>query len=301
MTSLSNQPSVDHLFRPDGDELVPTDLVRGPWDHGYHHGGAVAAALAWTMGQTIDQNASVKASALQLCRLTIEILRPVPVTALTHRAWLAHDGRQTKVVSAELVDDGQVVARGSSQWVAVGGDRPKPTSDGDRVPGLSLPWPAIPRRPPTRHDPGVAGAGYPRPGFNCDVFDLRCLLGIPEEPGPGIAWARMAVDVVEGSRPTAADRLAAVSDLGNAVGWQPSPAGQPMINPDVTLQIVRYPKDDWVCLQSKATITTVGTGVQVGGGVGVGMMETILWDGDGQIGRVLSTIVESPISPTVTF
>ena len=32
-----------------------------------------------------------------------------------------------------------------------------------------------------------------------------------------------------------------LSDVGVAVGWEPSPTGAAFINPDVTLQINRYP------------------------------------------------------------
>ncbi|MEL6981748.1 MAG: hypothetical protein AAFO29_04925, partial [Actinomycetota bacterium] len=149
--------------------------------------------------------------------------------------------------------------------------------------------PAVPRRPAIVADPGASAIGYPRPGFNCDAFELRCLVGSTEEPGPGVIWARMRGSVVEGHPPTTVDRLATVADLANAVGWDQSPNDTPMINPDVTMQLLRYPRDEWICLDAKANATATG----------IGMMETTLWDGDGRFGRVLSTMVESPVALAV--
>ena len=36
---------VPALFVPDGDDLVPTDLARGPWSPESLHGGPVAALV----------------------------------------------------------------------------------------------------------------------------------------------------------------------------------------------------------------------------------------------------------------
>ena len=58
---------------------------------------------------------------------------------------------------------------------------------------------------------------------------------------------------------------------------------------DLTLQLVRYPRGEWICLEAEGKATAAG----------IGMMETTLWDGDGRFGRVLSTTVESPVSLVV--
>jgi hypothetical protein len=77
--------------------------------------------------------------------------------------------------------------------------------------------------------------------------------------------------------------LTTAADLGNAVGWDYSPAGEPMVNPDLTLHILRYPLGEWMCLESTSMVTDAG----------IGMMETTLWDDHGKVGRVLSTLMES--------
>ena len=121
---------------------------------------------------------------------------------------------------------------------------------------------AVPPRPVAVTDPGSADLDYPRPGFNCDVFEFRCLDGDTETPGPGVAWVRLKVALVAGQSWEPVHLLAAASDLGNALGWEPSPNGEPMVNPDVTLQLFRYPIGEWICLQSQARSTTAGPAVR---------------------------------------
>ncbi len=263
----------DHLFAADGETLTPTELVRGPWDHGLLHGGAVCGALGWASERAVA--ATDPDRELVLCRLTTEILRPVPVAPLRYRASVDRCGRRSRVVSAELWLDDRCVARSSSQWARARADRERDaTCD-----------PAVPLRPTVVTDPGAGDIGYPRPGFNCDVFELRCLIGSTEEPGPGVVWARMKTALMAGEPVGPVQLVATVSDLGNAVGWQHSPAGEPMVNPDVTLQLLRYPRGEWVCLDAHCRTTASG----------IGMMETTLWDGDGRFGLALSTIMESPL------
>ncbi|MGI9599454.1 MAG: thioesterase family protein [Acidimicrobiales bacterium] len=265
-----------HLFSVDGELLIPTDLVRGPWDHDLQHGGAVCGALGWATKRALDRTDD--SDRFMLSRLTTEILRPVPAVPLLHRSAIDRVGRRSRVISASLWQGETCVAKSSSQWVRRReDDRPTPVD------------PAVPLRPVAVTDPGAGDIGYPRPGFNCDVFEFRCLLGTTEDPGPGIIWARMVVGLVSGESPDPVHCLATLSDLGNAVGWERSAAGEPMVNPDVTLQLFRYPAGEWVCLESTSRST----------GAGVGMMETKLWDGDGEFGRVLSTTMESPLTLTV--
>lgn len=281
------QRGPQHLFSVDGDVLTPTDLVRGPWDHGLQHGGAVCGALGWASKRALD--CTPDRHQFMLSRLTTEILRPVPAVPLRYQTSVDRLGRRSRVISAALWLDHTCVAKSSSQWVRVRGRPADSTNDGAGAPAASGPGvgidPAVPLRPVAVTDPGAGELDYPRPGFNCDVFELRCLVGSTEDAGPGIIWVRMMKGLVAGQVAEPVHVLATLADLGNAVGWEPSPADEPMVNPDVTLQLLRYPNGPWVCLQSSARST----------GAGIGMMETRLWDGDGQFGLVLSTTMESAI------
>jgi hypothetical protein len=81
----------------------------------------------------------------------------------------------------------------------------------------------------------------------------------------------------------------ALSDIGIAVGWEPSPSGASFINPDVTLQVNRHPIGEWVLMDSRVHAAAHG----------VGFCETVLSDDTGPFGRVLQTLVEAPGSLTI--
>ena len=257
------------LFDRDGTTLLPTTLCRGPWDHGYLHGGAVCGALGWALEQARADDTLV------LARATVEIRAMVPLGPLRTDAAVVKPGRRTQVIEATLEHGGGVVARATSQWVA---HRP---SEAPAAPH------AVPARPDRAAEPGaVADFDYPRPGFNCDALELRPLQGTTETAGPGVTWVRLRTPVVGGQPTSGLLTVMALSDVGIAVGWEPSPTGAAFINPDVTLQVNRYPLGEWVLMDSRVHAAPSG----------VGFCETVLSDDAGPFGRVLQTLVEAPAS-----
>jgi hypothetical protein len=267
MAGAAGDPSA--LFRRDGSTLHPTTLTRGPWDHGFLHGGAVCAAVGWALE-------SVRPDPGLLCaRMTVEIRSMVPLAPLETAAAVVKGGRRTQVLEATLAHAGRVLVRATSQWVA-------------HDPAASVPVPArsaVPPRPDHPNDPGARiEMNYPRPGFNCDAVELRPIRGNTEDEGPGLVWVRLRHPVVEGEATSPMLALMAMADLGVAVGWERSAAGAAFINPDLTLQVNRPPQGDWVLMASRVHASPVG----------VGFCETVLSDDAGLFGRVLQSQVEAP-------
>ncbi len=260
------------LFDRDGTTLLPTALCRGPWDHGYLHGGAVCGAIGWALEHARPDESLV------LARATVEIRSMVPLGPLHTHSAVVKPGRRTQVIEATLATDAGVVVRATSQWVVHRPSEAPPT-----------PHP-VPARPDRAADPGAsADLDYPRPGFNCDAVELRPLLGTTETAGPGVTWVRLRTPVVEGEPTSGLLSVMTLSDLAIAVGWEPSPAGAAFINPDVTLQINRYPVGPWVLMDSRVHASHHG----------VGFCETVLSDDSGAFGRVLQTLVEAPDSLSI--
>lgn len=260
------------LFERDGRTLLPTTLCRGPWDHGYLHGGAVCGAVGWALEQAGGDDG------LMLARATVEIRSMVPLAPLRTHGTVVKPGRRTRVIEATLTTATGIVARATSQWVL---HRP---SEGRPAPR------AVPARPERAADPGaVADMDYPRPGFNCDAVELRPITGTTETHGPGVIWVRLRTPVVDGEPTSAMLSTLTLADLGNAVGWEPSPTGAAFINADVTLQVNRPPLGEWVLMESRVHASPAG----------VGFCETVLSDDTGSFGRVLQTLVEAPDDLTV--
>ena len=99
------------------------------------------------------------------------------------------------------------------------------------------------------------------------------------EPGPGIAWMRPRVALVEGEEITPTQRVLLAADAGNGISapldWQT----HIFINTDLTVHLLRPPRGEWVCLDSVTHVE------------GVGMTDTALWDEHGRIGRAAQTLL----------
>ena len=248
--------------------VTPTDYCRGPWSLNTLHGGPVVGLLAWGCEQ-------VAPPAMTCSRLTIEMLRPVPLDELNVTAHVVKPGRRTVVVDSALQHGQDVVARAHSMWLA---------HEPEGVGGLQTASP--PERPTTADDPRRhADFEYPTPGFNCDTAELRYVRGSHEEEGPGTSWLRLVSPLLEGHENSPFVMAATVSDLAAAVGWEPSPAGGNYINPDVTLQLHRMPEGQWIAMDAAAEQS----------GNGVALMAATMFDQQGAIGRVLQSLVETPV------
>jgi acyl-coenzyme A thioesterase PaaI-like protein len=257
------------LFERDGATLLPTALCRGPWDHGFLHGGPVCGAVGWALEQACADDKLV------LARATIEIRSMVPLAPLRTHAEVVKPGRRTQVIEATLSTDAGVVVRATSQWVLRRPSEAPPAAHD------------VPARPAVPSDPGASeDFDYPRPGFNADGVELRPLEGTTETSGPGRIWMRLRTPVVAGEPTSPLLSLLALSDLGIAVGWEHSATGASFINADVTVQLNRYPDGPWVLMDSRIHASTGG----------VGFCETVLSDDVGPFGRVLQTLVEAPDS-----
>ncbi len=251
--------------------MYPTLLTRGPWDHGFLHGGAVCAAVGWALESAQPD------PALMLSRLTVEIRSMVPLVPLQAVATVLKGGQRTKVVEALLVHDDRPLVRAVSQWVRYDPAALATGREAKSVAAIS--------RPERANDPGARlDLNYPRPGFNCDAVELRPIRGNTEDEGPGLVWVRLRHPVVAGEATSPALALMAMADLGVAVGWQRSPRGAAFINPDLTLQVNRPMQGEWVLMASRVHASAAG----------VGFCETVLSDDAGLFGRVLQSQVEAP-------
>src|SRR4051794_6500357 len=85
------------LFRRDGEEVVPTESARGPWDPNAVHGGPPAALLARAVERHDPGPASFVA------RLTVELWRPVPLAPLRVAVRTARPGRNVQSLEAVVL------------------------------------------------------------------------------------------------------------------------------------------------------------------------------------------------------
>jgi hypothetical protein len=83
---------LDAFYERDGDAFVPSELTRGPWDPGAQHAGPPSALL----GRAVD------ADGWLVGRITVEVLRPIPLAPLEVTGAIVRPGRNVELVEAVL-------------------------------------------------------------------------------------------------------------------------------------------------------------------------------------------------------
>jgi hypothetical protein len=254
----------DHLFAVDGDRLVPSERARGPWDPGSQHGGPVAAVLARAVEQTPSD------VPMQVTRLTIELLRPVPLAPVTVTARLIRPGRKVQLVQAVLEAEERELARMTALRIRTA---PLVLPEGTLAAGGDL----LPAPETLESTPGREGP----PAFHNEGVEMRFARGRFDQPGPATVWIRLRQPVVAGEEPTPLQRVAAAADFGNGVSSWLTFDSHLFINPDLTITLHRLPGGEWVALDAVTTLSPDG----------IGMAESRLHDETGPIGRAVQSLL----------
>jgi acyl-CoA thioesterase len=271
----------DALFerQPGGDgELgvyVPSELAHGPWMVGTLHGGPVCGLVAHAAEQFRPDASFIPA------RAVVDMHRPVPMAPITVRARLERQSRRMALVSVELIANEKEVTRGSVLF-ARSSDAPKHRAEGhahvmSRGPADIETTAIVPK--------GVA-MDFP-PGFHREA-EVRWV----EAPGTAapVGWMRMPMALIAGETPTPFERIATISDLGNAVASVTKRRGDATpaayINPDTTIYLEREARGEWIGLALDSLSESQG----------VGLSEVALFDEQGCVGRMLSTRIHNPIT-----
>ncbi len=242
--SETPQPSQNHcVFRRQGERILPTVLSRGPWSPDAQHGGAPAGLIAGLAEEALAPEG------YQLVRLTLELLRPVPVAELSATVD-AEPGRAVRRVRVTLRHGDQPVASGLAVMV-----RGAPLSEGSAAEERPLPPPSQCLDPV--RIPGMAE----EESFHYTAMASKVAAGSTLEPGPAAAWLRLTVPLVDGMETTPLMRAAAASDFGNGLSWTLPLDRYLFANTDLTLYIQRPPVSEWVGVDSRTWIETSGIGI----------------------------------------
>jgi acyl-coenzyme A thioesterase PaaI-like protein len=269
-SAVADDPLARHgaLFHRDGARVVPTELARGPWDPNALHGGAPSALFAWACA-THDPG-----PAAFLTRLSVDLLRPVPLAPLELRVRTIRPGHKVHWLEAMLLDaGGREVAHATALRMR--------TADVDvdgAVEGIADPPPPreVAARPLFPFDEGAIGYWT--------ATEVALVRGNWAEPGPGIAWLRLRCPVIDDEPIAAFERVAAAADFGSGVGNALRFTNSAAINAEVSIHVHRHPIGEWVCLESSSWVQAHG----------VGLTESRLHDEQGVLGRsAQSLLIES--------
>jgi hypothetical protein len=253
------------FFLPDGDRYVATESTRGPWDSGAQHAGPPTALI----GREVERAGKIEGA--RVGRIALEILRPIPIGPLSIAAEVVRPGRTVELVEATLSDGTDELVRARAWRVR--------TAEVDLSDGLLPEDPAPPAPETVTGEADFFPTGQAT-GYHT-AMEVRFVEGSFTEMGPATVWMRMRHPLVPGERPSPLERVLVAADSGNGVSATLDYGRYLFVNTDLSVNLLRYPVGEWVCL--RATTYPESTGI--------GMADAALYDERGRIGRATQTLV----------
>jgi hypothetical protein len=263
------------LFGRDGDVFVPGVITTGPWSDTAMHGGPPTALV----GRVVDAWENDD-RAWFLGRLTMELIRPVPIAPLRVLIEPRRFGRKLQVLDAALVTaDGTEVALARAvrtRWADTGIDEADLVQPGPR-----------PVPPPDECNPVADGRIEEHEPYHrfIDALEMRAVLGEPfDEFGPAVVWMKPLVATFEGESIAPLDRLLQCADFGNGISSVLDFERYSFVNADLTVAVHRWPEGDWILLDATTHARRHGHGHAIG----------LLSDRDGLVALANQTLVIGP-------
>jgi hypothetical protein len=249
------------VFHIEGQRIVTGPDAAGPWDPSMQHGSAPSALV------TFIAEAVPSAAPMQVVRVGVDLMRPVPVAPLTFETQVIREGRKIQLVGVTLLAGGKPVVEGRVLRIVVSTpDLP------EGVEGPPQPWRAI------EDSPVVPHRGR-NPFLSC--LDMKSGYGDFATPGPGAIWFRVNREIVAGAPVSQAMRAVIASDLSNGVSSPLDFRKYTFLNADLTVSFSRLPEGEWILVDSESWL----------GHDGAGLAAAKLADRRGYFGRSVQSLV----------
>ncbi|CAB4865735.1 MAG: thioesterase family protein [Actinobacteria bacterium] len=267
----------DAVYIPLGDNrYMPTALARGPWSPDHQHGGAPTGLLTRAVEQVPT------GQPMRLTRITFDFLGALTLDEMTVRTEVVRPGKRVQWVSAVIESGGRDVLRAMALFMRTE-EATSPVVDLQPAP-LPLPGDDL----PSAVDELNAGEM-----FAGSAVDIR-LAGQKDSwiaQGPGRAWFRLKVPLVQGETPTPQQRAVSAADFGNGISAALDWGEWLFVNSDLTVNLLRVPQGEWISLDSVMRI----------GGDGTALTETRLADVEGGIGTAAQSLFVAPSPGASSF
>ena len=256
------------IFRVNGTRVETSPNAAGPWDQSMQHGSAPTSLVAWAAERIPT------AAPMQVARLTIDLLRPVPVAELEIDAQVVREGRKIQLCAISLKAGGVEVARASVLKVRRA-KLPLPETINDKPIDVPLP-------DQIGDDDSFSG---PPPGAGRYSFvsglAMKGARGAWRKPGPAAIWYAANRPIVEGEAITPLMRACIAADFCNGASTPLTWEDWTFINGDLTVSLARYPVGEWVLLDAETYQGDDGSAVAFAG----------LADSQGYFGRAVQSLV----------
>ena len=253
---------MEPIFRVDGVSVVTSPDAAGPWDPRMQHGSAPAALVVWAAEKLPTP------VPMQIARVTIDLMRPVPVAPLSIETEILREGRKIQLSAVRLLADGVIVVAATVLKI--------------KTQALALP-PEIADLPVELPGPDqsiVQPANFASSPFT-RCISIRAARGRFGMLGPAAIWFRVDQPLIAGSAVSQAMRAVVAADFSNGTSPAVDFREWTFINADLTVSFARQPVGEWILLDGESWI----------GPDGAGLAMSRLADAYGYFGRAVQSLV----------
>lgn len=234
---------MDSIYRLDGARAHTSKFAGGPWNRAMQHGSAPASLIA----RTAEHMPTL--APMRVARITIDLMRPVPIDTLDIETEVVREGRKIQLSSIRLLASGTEVVRASVLKIRTV-DLPLPPEAAECKIDVALPD-ELPDAEAFGEDPVPFITG----------LSMRDAKGTFRMPGPAAIWYRADRAIVEGEPISPLMRAAIAADFCNGASSVLPWDAWTFINADLTITLAREPIGEWVLLNAETWAGEEGRGI----------------------------------------
>lgn len=263
---MSEAPHASAFYLPlGGDRYEATESTIGPWAPGTQHGGPPGALLMHALANFPSDHG------LQIARITIEILGPVPVGICDVTVERVRAGKRIELLRAQYSTGGKVCMTAHA-WRT------------ERIAGVA-PRFAQPFLVPPLPDQETVGFFHGIEYFPYGhALEWRFVEGTFDRQGPATVWARSRIPLIAGREISGLESLILMIDSANGVSAELDIREWSFVPVDLSVGIYRLPVGPWVGMSSRSVVESDGSGQTM----------STAFDRHGALGHSMQTLFVRP-------
>ena len=257
---------MNYVYQVQDSQAISTGNASGPWSAQHQHGAAPTSLICWAV-ERIPTLAP-----MQVARITVDLLRPVPVAPLDIKTEILREGKKIQLCSVQLSAGGVEVVRASVLKIRTVPITLLESASTEKITVLSPEESRAPKDGPNATNEFTRGV------------QMRFAHGGFRKPGPAAVWFRAERPIVDGELISPLMRAAIASDYCNGTSSPLDFNKWTFINGDLNINLARMPIGEWILLDAESYI----------GPSGVGVAFARLGDMHGYFGRAVQSLVIEP-------
>jgi acyl-CoA thioesterase len=222
------------------DRFASTSATAGPWGPTAQHAGPPSALLSRALEGLLEPDRTIG-------RISIDLLGAVPVGPLAVSTSVVRPGRTVSLMTASLYDE----AAGRECATARAWALPRSATG----PAESEPLPHGPADGATQPAPGSWSRGY------LDAVEWTWVKGSMLDGEPATVWMRPLLPLLPGEPLVGVPLLMALVDSASGISAGLDPDEWSFMNTDLSVNVLREPVGEWICLDAETTLTASAAGV----------------------------------------